>query len=89
MPTRIGKETKSVYARWEHNLVVIYAQGNITEQWTQWDTMLKRPHPVYISPYDPQKNVWMVDDSSHALLSSRMKWRAVNADHRHAGPKRR
>jgi len=32
------------------------ARGNITEDWTQWDDKFKRPHAVYISPYDAQKS---------------------------------
>src|SRR5207249_3265981 len=62
------KGTKGVDARWEHNLVVIDGQGNITEQWTQWDSLLKRAHAVYINPYDPEKYVWVVDDYSHAIF---------------------
>jgi hypothetical protein len=29
--------------------------------------MFKRPHAVYISPYDAQKRVWIVDDHTHAI----------------------
>ena len=54
-------------ARWEHSLVVVDGQGAIIEEWTQWDTLFKRPHAVYISPYDAQKHVWVVDDHSHAI----------------------
>src|SRR3989454_7797935 len=46
--------------RWEHCIVVVDASGNIVEDWTQWDKMLRRPHAVYISPYDPEKRVWVV-----------------------------
>ena len=56
-----------VDARWEHALVVVDGQGNIIEQWTQWDTLFKRPHAVYISPYDAEKHVWVVDDHTHAI----------------------
>jgi NHL repeat len=56
-----------VDARWEHCLVVVDGQGNIIEEWTQWDKMFKRPHSVYISPNDPQKHVWVVDDHTHAI----------------------
>ena len=56
-----------VDARWEHCLVVVDAQGNIIEEWTQWDKIFKRPHSVYISPFDPEKHVWVVDDHQHAL----------------------
>ena len=56
-----------VDARWEHALVVVDGQGNIIESWTQWDTLFKRPHAVYISPYDAEKHVWVVDDHTHAI----------------------
>ena len=56
-----------VDARWEHCLVVVDAEGNIIEEWTQWDEIFRRPHSVYISPYDPEKHVWVVDDHSHVL----------------------
>ena len=55
-------------ARWEHNIVVVNAAGDFIENWTQWDAMLKRPHAVYINPYDAEKHVWVVDDHAHTLL---------------------
>lgn len=54
-------------ARWEHSLVVVNEQGDIVEQWTQWDSMWRRPHSVYVSPYDAQRHVWVVDDHTHAI----------------------
>ncbi len=54
--------------RWEHCIVVIDANGTVVEDWTQWDKMLRRPHAVYISPYDPEKRVWVVDDYRHAIF---------------------
>jgi hypothetical protein len=56
-----------VDARWEHCIVVVDAQGNIIEEWLQWDKMFKRPHSVYVSPYDAEKHVWIVDDHTHAI----------------------
>src|SRR3954465_9070315 len=56
-----------VDARRHHAIVVVDGQGNITEDWTQWDHMFKRPHAIYISAYDPQKHVWVVDDHTHAI----------------------
>ena len=56
-----------VDARWEHSLVVVNAEGRIIEEWTQWDKLFKRPHAVYISPYDAEKHVWVVDDHTHAI----------------------
>jgi peptidylamidoglycolate lyase len=46
---------------------VVDADGNITEEWTQWDHLFRRPHSVSINPYDPDKHVWVVDDRQHAV----------------------
>jgi peptidylamidoglycolate lyase len=54
--------------RWEHIIVVVDANGNMIEDWTQWDKMFRRPHAIYISPYDPEKNVWVVDDYRQAIF---------------------
>ena len=54
--------------RWEHCILVFDRDGNIVEDWTQWDSMLARPHAVYVSPYDPDKHVWIVDDFRHAIF---------------------
>jgi len=56
-----------VDARWEHCLLVVDANGTINEQWTQWDKIFKRPHFITINPYDPEKNIWVVDDHMHAI----------------------
>ncbi len=42
-------------------LVVVDRDGNLIENWSQWDDMLNRPHQVYISPYDPERHVWVVE----------------------------
>jgi sugar lactone lactonase YvrE len=60
--------TSGVDFLWENCIVVINRNGEIVETWKQWDRMLRRPHSVYISPYDPQKHVWVVDDYRHALF---------------------
>ena len=53
---------------WSHIINVIDANGNHIEDWRQWDKMFRRPHSVFESPYDPQKNVWIVDDYRHAIF---------------------
>lgn len=67
-PKNAWQGRMGIDARWEHTLVVVNASGDIVEQWTQWDSMLKRPHSVYINPYDPDKHVWVVDDHNHAVF---------------------
>jgi peptidylamidoglycolate lyase len=63
-----GSGKNGVDFLWENCLVVADANGNIIEQWKQYDAMFRRPHSVFISPYDPQKNVWIVDDYRHAIF---------------------
>ena len=53
---------------WENCILVINRNGEVIESWKQWDKMLRRPHSVYVSPYDPQKHVWVVDDYRHAVF---------------------
>ncbi len=57
-----------VDVRWEHCILVFNRAGELIESWTQWDEMLRRPHAIYISPYDPEKHVWIVDDYRHAIF---------------------
>lgn len=64
---KLWKGTVGVDANWEHCLTVVDGSGNITETWTQWDKIFKRPHYVTINPYDPEKHVWVVDDHMHAI----------------------
>ena len=64
---KLWKGTVGVDAKWEHCLTVVDANGNIVEQWTQWDKIFKRPHFIAINPYDPEKHVWVVDDHMHAI----------------------
>ena len=51
--------------RWEHVIVVFDRDGNMIEDWSQWDSIWGRPHDVEISPYDPDKHVWIVDADNH------------------------
>lgn len=55
--------------RWDHLLMVFDRQGRLVETWDE--TLLPlvgRPHRVLISPYDPDRHVWLVDDAAHQLL---------------------
>ena len=58
-----------VDARWEHNFVVVNGAGDIIEDdvWKRYDAMWRRPHSVFMSPYDAEKHIWVVDDTGHAI----------------------
>jgi DNA-binding beta-propeller fold protein YncE len=53
--------------RWEHVIVVFDRNGKMIDEanWSQWDKIWGRPHDVEISPYDPEKHVWIVDADNH------------------------
>jgi hypothetical protein len=60
-PGFLGKD--GIDYRWEHNFLILDREGNIVENLSQWDKMFKRPHAVYINPYDPEKHIWVVEDA--------------------------
>jgi DNA-binding beta-propeller fold protein YncE len=46
-------------------IVIVDANGKLLESWTEWDRLFqggRGPHHVKISPYDPERHVWVVDD---------------------------
>ena len=57
-----------VDGKWANTIMIFNAQGDLVESWKQWDKMMQRPHFVAISPYDPQKHVWILDDHKHAIF---------------------
>ena len=42
-------------------LVAVDRDGNIKENWSQWDSLFNKPHQIYISPYDPERHIWVVE----------------------------
>src|SRR5258708_14536441 len=51
--------------RLENCILIVDADGKLIESWAQWDKLFaggRGPHKVRISPYDPEKHVWIVDD---------------------------
>jgi NHL repeat-containing protein len=71
----MGVENKDY--RWRHIISVYDGQGNRVESWDQWDSLFKpdnpnvlsqgRVHKILISPYDPDKRVWAVDDGHQVI----------------------
>ena len=55
-------------AKWENCLIVYDGAGNILETWKQWDKLFRLPVIlIYISPYDPDKDIWVVDDNMDVI----------------------
>ena len=53
---------------WQNCLYTLDGNGNVKEQWTQWDHLCEGssgpgPHRVRISPYDPERRVWVINET--------------------------
>jgi DNA-binding beta-propeller fold protein YncE len=66
-----GRQATTGKPRFEHCVLVLDADGKLIESWTQWDALFsgaRGPHRVKISPYDPERHVWIVDDGLHQVF---------------------
>ena len=57
---------------WKNCLYTLDKNGVVKERWTQWDTLCEGssgpgPHRVRISPYDPAKRVWVINETFHTI----------------------
>jgi len=60
--------------RLENCILIVDGDGKLIESWTQWDHLFaggRGPHHIKISPYDPEKHVWVVDDMVHQVFEFR------------------
>jgi hypothetical protein len=66
----LGERATTPKAEMRNCLLVVDGAGKVVEAWTQWDKLFEGgggPHKVKISPYDPAKHVWVVNDSRHVI----------------------
>jgi DNA-binding beta-propeller fold protein YncE len=66
-----GRPATSGKPMLQNNIIVVDGQGNLLQAWKQHDHLFQKgrgPHKIKISPYDPQKHVWVVDDNSHQIF---------------------
>jgi DNA-binding beta-propeller fold protein YncE len=51
-------------------IFVVNDEGKLIENWNQWDYLFEGtggPHMIAISPYDPQRRVWVVNSGRHQI----------------------
>jgi hypothetical protein len=58
--------------RYHHLLFVVDGEGNQVQHWSQHDKLFEAPcgrgpHKIKMSPYDPEKHVWVIDDQLHVI----------------------
>ena len=63
----LSREEEERRPRWDHNLYIVNREGKMIDSWEQHNHLFVRPHKVLISPYDPERHVWLVDDGAHQL----------------------
>jgi hypothetical protein len=44
-----------------HMVVVLDREGNMIENWSQWDSVMHTPHAIKVDPYDPAMPVYVVE----------------------------
>jgi peptidylamidoglycolate lyase len=52
----------------EHLILVLNADGEVVEDWSQWNNDVMLPHSVALNPYDPERHVWVVDRDGDQIL---------------------
>ncbi len=55
-------------ARMQHMVMVFDKAGKLVDSWEQFNKEFVSAHSVSISPYDPEKSVWLVDHSGHQVV---------------------
>ena len=62
-----GVRVEGVDFRFEHSVFAVDREGMIIEEFEQWEDMWVRPHDIEISPYDPEKHIWIIDAEGHSV----------------------
>ncbi|MEQ1857175.1 MAG: hypothetical protein ABL963_11920 [Longimicrobiales bacterium] len=57
---------------WRNCLYTLDGNGEVKELWTQWDHLCEGsagpgPHRIRISPYDPARRVWVINETFHQI----------------------
>ena len=57
---------------WQNCLFTIDGDGNVIDIWDQWDYLCAGsdgpgPHRIRISPYDPERRLWVVNETFHQI----------------------
>ncbi len=63
--------------RYHHVIFVVNRDGKMVQSWPQHDRLFDQPsaplkprgpHKIKMSPYDPDKHVWVIDDNLHQIF---------------------
>jgi hypothetical protein len=66
----LGQRATEPKAEMRNCILVVDGTGRRIESWTQWDKLFEGgggPHKIRISPYDPERHVWVVNDARQQI----------------------
>ena len=63
----LSQKDPSRHPRWDHVFNIVDRNGRLIESWEQHNKLFVRPHRILVSPYDPERHVWLVDDGAHSV----------------------
>jgi sugar lactone lactonase YvrE len=71
-PTCQPVEKRGWQRRYHHVILVVDRNGKLVQWWNDLDKLFdmkcgRGPHKIKISPYDPEKHVWVIDDQLHVI----------------------
>jgi hypothetical protein len=67
----LGQQATQGMPELRNCIVIVDGNGKMIESWTQHDHLFaggRGPHKIKISPYDPERHVWVVDDMRHQIF---------------------
>ena len=71
-PTCKPVEKRGWQRRYHHVVFVVDRDGKMVQSWPDIDHLFEMtcgrgPHKIKMSPYDPEKHVWIIDDQLHVI----------------------
>ncbi|MFT4860826.1 MAG: hypothetical protein ACI95C_000024 [Pseudohongiellaceae bacterium] len=57
---------------WRNCIYIINSEGEVIDVWDQWDHLFAGtdgpgPHRITQNPYDPEKKIWVIDETGHII----------------------
>lgn len=68
--------------RYHHDIFIVDRNGRMTQEFPELDKLFdtpcgRGPHKLKISPYDPDKHVWIIDDQLHVIYEITQQGKVV------------
>jgi len=58
---------RSVPGSHSHFILVLNRNGEVIEDWSQWNDLFGMPHGIKVNPYDKDRHVWVINRDAHQI----------------------